>query len=214
MAAGAAERVLGFRRRLAVLVGLSAVTAALLTTLELEAGQRADRASTRSAAVGVDVFSGYVGSSLRLNVELDATSSLIDAHHRAATSIIATIRESETPLNSATAAADQEFVTRLEAALRPITGVLRGDRPDTEFARDTQRLRARVAAQGELVGEATRHSRSRTRLVFALAVIAVAGSLFGLAGALGATRQGRIALAAGAGAWLVSLSVGLSALPL
>jgi hypothetical protein len=72
----AAERGSRFRRRLALLVGLSAVTAALLTALELEAGQRADRAATRSAAAGVDVFSGYVGSSLRLNVESDALSRM------------------------------------------------------------------------------------------------------------------------------------------
>ena len=207
-----------YRRWLSALVGVAAVSAALLAALESDSGRREEQAFVRSSRASVQIFAEIAGSAPRtqflanglrrsLGTEIDATARLLEA-----TRASAEARRVAVPMSQAESAA----AARLGRAVEAMAGVP----PDAPLDPATHRLltaelsgiQGVLRYQNAQVDVADRYGTRQERAMFAIALVAIAAVLLGLAGLFGGGRSGTISMVVAAVALLVALGWGGSAL--
>ena len=208
-----------FERTLAFLVGATALVAALLATLQLDAGRKSNRATFLSARLPVRIFEDIAASGLRgdfhLNTGREASAVALQAltreltvlkRHDPALAFELALGKSDFDASKHIAAAAKEM-----AAISPAS---RGVDPATQAAilATIPQERTLVAKQGHQVDLSNTYGTEQNRSVFALTLVAIAAALLGLAAVLRAGPGGRIALVAGTIALLLSVAWGALAL--
>lgn len=207
-----------YRLWLSALVGIAAVTAALLAALESDSGRREEQAFVRSSRASVQIFAEIAGSAPRtqflanglrtaLGNEIGATARLLEAT-RASTDA----RRVAVPLSRAQSAAAARLSGAVEAMSRvPPDGPLD---PATRrlLTADLSEIRRVLEYQNAQVDVADRYGTRQERAMFAIALVAIAAVLLGLAGLFGAGRSGMIAMVAAGVALVVAVGWGGSAL--
>jgi hypothetical protein len=205
-----------FRRWLAILVGLSAVAAALLSTLQMDSGKREERALLRASRLSVEIFSKIAGSGQlsaftftsfhrSLSLGMEGTGLALAGFE------IPGASSSEEAIANANVAASERLIPIAESM-----GVSTPDAAIDEHTREVmgatvEDLTAIVGDQNREVDVAEAYGRRGTRSVFALSVLAIAAVLLGLAGVLGEGRPGTIALVAATTALVLASGLGASA---
>lgn len=205
-----------FEHAVAALVGVTAVLAALLAVLQLDAGRKGNRAGLLAARVPVQIFGDLAASSLRDDYH---TNTLRES---AGAGILALAHESAALQRLARPQlylgfSDFKASSRmLEAAqeMKAVTLASRGVDARTRSAIEATLpdINREVKRQGQLVDDSNEFGVRQNRAVFGLSLVAIAAALFGLAAVLKAGSGGRIALATGAGALMLSLLWGVLAL--
>lgn len=209
-----------FRRWLAILVGVAAVAAAMIATLESDANRREERAFIRGSRLSLDLFERIAGSGPRLSFQArgleQALSLQIEAQAR---SIAALDAPSLAAFEDARAEAEEAAGLRLagvvEAMARLPDEASGVDAHTREVLASTpDRLEDLVGAQNAAIDDAERFGTRQDRAIFALSLVAIAAVLLGLAGVMGEGRSGRTSLIAAAVALTLALGWGATALPL
>lgn len=186
----------------ALLIGVVAILAAILGTLQMELSQQESRASAHAARLSVRIFEGTAGGSEPGSFELqafqDAITLATDATSRA---LAALERGSGSELADALMQADTAATDRLTAIAAEM-----GKPPGPDAPLDPTALRAATAAPetlGAIVAEQNRqvdlaeaYGERSGRAVLGLSLVALAGVLVGLAAVLGEGGPGRFALGA------------------
>jgi hypothetical protein len=203
------------RRWLAILVGVAAVTAALLAAFEADSGRREELAFVRASRSSIQIFAELAGSTPRnefalagvrgaLQTEVGANGRLLVSAEASpeAFAVVAAMSEAE----SAAAARYQDAVQAMarvppDAPIDPATRTI--------LTSDLDRIRRILAYQNRQVDVADVYGTRQERAMFSIALVALAAVLLGLAGLVGARRGGRLALVAAASALV--LAVGWSA---
>lgn len=207
-----------FERTLAVLVGLTALVASLVATLELDSGRKGDRAAILGARLPVQIFEGIASSQNRsdfhLNTQRQASALAIEALARQSSS---PPRENGLDFEQLIARADLAASRRLRVAAMEMARIdpeSRGVDPHTAktILVTTKELGNQVQIQGSVIDRANKYSGRDGRAVFALSLVAIAAALLGLAAVLKAGPGGRIALTAGVLALALSAALGSFAL--
>jgi hypothetical protein len=203
-----------FERILALLVGLTALVASLLATLELDSGRKGDRASLLGARLPVQIFEGIASSQLRSDFHLNTQREAVGVGIAALSRQITALRAGQQlAFEGVVGRADYAASRRLQAAAREMAAISpesRGvDRHTAEtILVTTKALKEQVRMQGKVIDRANRFSNRDGKAVFALSLVAISAALLGLAAVLKAGPGGRIALTAGALALALSIAWG------
>lgn len=207
-----------YRRWLSALVGIAAVAAALLAVLESDSGRREEEAFVRSSRASVQIFAEIAGSAPRnqflanglrraLGNEIDATGRLLEA-----TEASPEARRVAAAMSRAESAATR----RLSEAVTAMSRVPEGGPLDPATSRlltaSLGEIQTVLRFQNAQVDLADRYGTRQERAMFAIALVAIAAVLLGLAGLFGGGRSGTISLVVAAVALLVALGWGGSAL--
>lgn len=206
-----------FKRRLAVLVGAVAISAALLAFLESENSRKESEALTDASRSALEVFVKLGASGPRLQFELDAAreSLLLDASSsaRAAGSSIELLPLRLAIAQSAAENRASRELLELSRRLKRLPASAAGlDRVASEALRLRTQAQADAiyAAQDARLEQAETYGTRQERAMYGLSLVAVAASLLGLAGLLGSGRGGRMALSSAAVALIVAFVTGAS----
>ncbi|HWC33143.1 MAG TPA: hypothetical protein VG709_08455 [Actinomycetota bacterium] len=214
--AAASEGSVGFRRWLGALVGVTALVVALLSSLESDAGRRAEEALVRASRLSLDIFGRIAASGPPQAFAAASAQEALAIGTAAQARIIAVFEERRA------AAASQELSQAEERVGRRLARVVEAMTapPDpgsaldettrtgvTTTIRDLEELLARQNAQ---VDVAERYGTRQERAMFALILTAVAAVLLGVAGLTGERRAGRSAMVLAAGALVVAVGWGAS----
>ncbi len=207
-----------FERALAVLAGLAAVLAALLATLEVDAGRHEEQARVNATVLGVRVFEATAATGLlsmyQFQAEREARLLGLEASSRDL--LVAQGTEGGTgQLAMATAearAAERltgvaEAMSRAPGEASPVDSHTR-----TILALTVEDMAGSVGELNDQLAVAERYGTRGNWSVSALSLLAIGAVLLGLAGVMGATRTGRISLGASAVALLLSVGWAGSAL--
>jgi hypothetical protein len=205
-----------FERTLTLFVGVGAVLAALLVNLELASDRKETRWSTEASRIAVRSFEGFTTSSLGFQFR---TTALAEASERVTNASIHATLEKE-GIAGAYSQAEARAARRSAEAQSQTIGVpidlndiaATKARLTRDATAATDALRADVDRSAQDVDTAKRYARRGSRTTLALAVLASAGALFGLAGVLRASRAGWVALGTGAVGLVISAAVGATAL--
>ena len=207
-----------YRRWLSALVGIAAVTAALLAALESDSGRREEQAFVRSSRASVQIFAEIAGSAPRtqflanglrtaLGNEIGATARLLEA-----TRASEDARGVAVPMSQAQSAA----AARLTEAVKTMGRVSPGGPLDPATRRlltaNLSGIQRVLEYQNAQVDVADRYGTRQERAMFAIALVAIAAVLLGLAGLFGAGRSSLIAMVAAGAALAVAVGWGGSAL--
>lgn len=202
---------------LALLVGLSAVVAASLATLDLHSSKRYEDFSSRSSRLSVELFGRIAGSSFPFTDEgIGTQMALFRQIQGTAREVVSTLEPSAQGFEAGIATADKATAERLTALAQAVGQVPppeSGVDPLTRSVIGTTEddLRALGTRQNQLLDEATRYGNRSSRAVFALSLVALATVLLGLAAVMG-ERSGAAPLVGGAGVLLlVAIGWGLTA---
>jgi hypothetical protein len=203
---------------LAVLVGITALAAALLAVLQTDSSRREERGLLLANRLAVQAFEKIsargVLSSFSLRSLQDAVALGIEGTGRAlATFDLPSTSQGERALANAKIGASDRLLAIAQAmgAEPRLSGPL--DAHATEVLRSTDdQLNRLVAEQNRQVDVAQRFGERGSRAVFALTLLAVAAVLLGLAAVLQQGRPTTVAMVAAAGLLLVALGWGGSAL--
>ena len=192
----------GFEKVLAALVGLTALMAALLGTLQQHSGKQEERALVLASRMSVRVFETTAGSgafsSFQSDTVRDVSSRMLEAVARGQVAL-------EDPVARAASFAVADANYRAKEALEAVAAAMgtpppaeSGVHPHTRatLAASEEEMKAISREQGHQIDRATRYGTRGTRSVLALSFLAVAAVLLALAGVLGRGRAGNIALAA------------------
>ena len=208
----------GFRRWLAILVGLAAVSAAGMTWVEDEAGRREDKARVDASRAGLEVFRSVAATQSRQQFELDALRRVT------VTEGLGAVRVSEADVTDLTglqvalglSVVDNETARRL-IELGRATSTYPDDAQGVDAATiaalatpDQAAVDRIIARQSEHLEEADQQGTRQGRAILAIGLVAIAASLLGLAGLMGDGRGGRLSLRAAAVGLVVALGWGLS----
>jgi hypothetical protein len=235
--AGGAEGKSRFERSLAVLVGIAAVLAALLATLQVDSGKREERALLVASRLSVGIFEFIAAEGSVSNFQLgSARESLVPGFLSSGRAGATLEREGQVleellPVEATLAMAEAQSQERLLAISERMSEVpadqegldhhtrevmsvakrlLEADLEELEEIRaDPTRF---VGEQNRQVDVAERYGRRGTRATFALSLLALAAVFLGLAGVTGQGRAGWVGLIVAAGALLLSAGWGASAL--
>lgn len=202
----------GFRRALAILVGTTAVAAAVVGWIESEAAGDEEQALSAASRGAVDIF-----------VKLAADGSRVQFRRNAAREAVQLSTEADTIVGGSAAgqrafevASVRSSATR-SAAVRLLKASIAMSRPvrdESELDAATQealgtsafRLQPALEAQNRAVERAAEHGGRQDHATFGLGLIALAGALLGLAGLIGATAAGRLVLVLAAAVLVLSLA--------
>jgi len=202
---------------LAVLVGISAVVAASLATLDLHSSKRYEDFSGRSTRLSVNLFGRIAGSSFPFTGEgISSQIALFRAIQASSREVVSTVEPEAEALEAALARADKAAADRLTELAATIGDVPAPDSGVDPLVRSVigtseDDLRGLAEQQNRMLDEATRYSNRSSRAIFALSLVALATVLLGLAAVMGA-RSGAAPLVGGAGAFLViAIGWGLTA---
>jgi hypothetical protein len=207
-----------FEKWLALLVGLAAVAAAVLGTLEVDSNKLQEQAQARSSRLAVEIFGRLAGSASAQDAglmaqqaaalrDLQATGRRIETETRPATA----------DFETALADADHNAATQLAAlaqAVSDLPGPQSGVDPVTRsvVATTTDQVTALVKQQNHLIDVANRFGNRGSRGVFAITILALAAVLLGLSAVLGADGHGSVTLVLAGLALIASAGLGASAL--
>lgn len=207
-----------FEKALAVLVGLAAVVAALLGTLEVDSNKRQEQAQAVGARLTVQTFGTLAGSASPADAGLQASQvAILRGLQANARRIAAAPLPATSGFESALADADERAANGLSpvvdaitappdaaSGVDPVTRTVVGATPDDATAL--------LARQNRVLNTANRFGRRGSRAVFGLSILALAAVLFGLSAVLGRANRGSITLTLGAVALLAAAASGASAL--
>lgn len=207
-----------FRRRLAVLVGLTAISAAFLVWLETDSGRQEDKALVDASRSALEVFVKLGASGSRFHFEVDAArrSTQLDARStgRVADAPVDNLRVLQLAL--AEAQAENEASRKLLSVTRGYRD-LPGAAPGLDAAAsESLRIRSErdvqpiYDAQDEALERAESYGTGQERAMYGVSLVAIAASLLGLAGLLGSSRGGRLALLTASLSLVVAVAVGMS----
>jgi hypothetical protein len=205
-----------YHRWLAVLVGLVAVTGALLATLNQDAGRREGEAQTRASNLAVAVFEqidlvGYRTAFTTGNAQNVARQSLewIVREQDAAGS----------PLQGAYAAiaavyqgSEGDLTDVAERMARPPRRAGLDPHVTKAFASSVASARGLLRRQNAAAEDAKRFGNRGSRALLALSLLAIAAVLLGVAGVVGSSATGRLALAAVGAVLVLSIATGVTGL--
>lgn len=207
-----------FEKALAILVGLAAVVATLLGTLEVDSNKRQEQAQAVGVRLTVQLFGTIAGSApaadagpqagqvavlrgLQANARriaaapLPATggfeSALADADERAANDLGPLVDAVSTPPDAA-------------SGVDPVTRAV--------VSSTTDDIGVLLRRQSRVLDTANRFGRRGSRAVFGISILALAAVLFGLSAVLGRANRGSVTLALGAVALITAALSGASAL--
>ena len=206
-----------FNKVLSVLVGLSALAASLLATLDVHSGRRQEQALNRSSRLSVQIFGRLAGSAppqvLAYQVLQLSNLNTLKGTQR---SLSAFMRPETFDFEFTVAGADRRVGMRLLELARQVRVT-----PDASSGVDENTrgvIASRFADVDELVNQqnhqldlADTYGERGTRAVYALSLVALAAVLLGLSAVIG-RRGGGITSVLGAVALLVSAGWGASSL--
>jgi hypothetical protein len=205
-----------FRRWLAVLVGLAALSATVLAWIESDSGRQEEEAFVQASRASVEIFMKIAASQPRNQVQADELRRSSARQIEAAAQVLSSPPDSEA-LDLAIALSEVEEraskrTLALAQAMTSVPGTAPGVDPTTLEALNTQVVDLTPVVQGQnaAVDRANLYGTRQERSMFGLALVAIAASLLGLAGLMGATRGGRIAIVTAACALAVAVIGGLS----
>ena len=195
----------------AVLIGVIAVLAAILSVVQMNAGETSSRANLQAARLAADV-------SARIAVSSEATDAELTAQQTALMLAMDSIARQEAglqfsdPSSTAVGAAERSAYDKLTALLAE-TAATTGGKPLDKYTAglltaSTSDLQKEVAEQGHQVDIANAAGFQEQLAVLGLSFLALAGVLTGLAAVLREGRGGRISLTA---ACVMSAAAGLLA---
>lgn len=208
----------GFRRWLAVLVGLAAASAAVMTWVESDAGRREDKARVDASRAGLDVALRVAATQSRQQFELNGVRRV------AVTEGLGGVRVSSAPVTDLAAlqtalglsSVDNATARRL-IELGRATTTIPDDPPGIDAAtlravttKDQAAIDRIVERQGAHLEEADRMGARQGRAILAVGLIAIAASLLGLAGLMGEGRGGHLSLGSAAAGLVLAGAWGLS----
>ncbi|HEY7591200.1 MAG TPA: hypothetical protein VH723_09415 [Candidatus Limnocylindrales bacterium] len=208
----------GFARWLALLIGAAAILAAVLATLQVDAGKQEERALHMASRLSVRVFEGTAGGSPRFSFQVNGMQRALTLAISATAAQIAVLERPEVAdAIQARAEADARAAERLldmavsmgsaptaSSGLDEATRLLVGSSP-VDWS-------GVAAEQGRQVDIADRFAERGNRALFGLSLVALGGVLTGLAAVLGRgtpgmTAAGAASLAHGAAALLAIAAV-------
>jgi hypothetical protein len=207
-----------FRRWLAVLVGAAALIAALLATLEMDAGKQEERALLMASRLSVRIFEGTAGGSPRFSFQVNSLQRAIQLALGATALQLAGLQHPDAAEGvDARAAPDLAASERLVSIVEEMARVPAEATGVDPVARDIAGkepgdLASVVAEQNAQVDLADRFGERSNRAIFALSLLALGAVLVGLGGVLGDSRPGRVTLAAATVALSAALLWGSSGL--
>lgn len=206
-----------FRRWLAVLVGAAAISAALLAWIESESSRGEDVAKTDVTRASVDVFVKLGASGPRFQFELDSVrrSTVLTARAEARiTANVDTLLALQTQIDASIA--DNAAAGRLLELSERLADLPPEARGLDDAASESIRIRSEedveplYRARDDAQSDADRYGQRQERAMYGLLLVAIGASLVGLAGLVGAGRNGRIALGTAGVTLLVALAAGAS----
>jgi hypothetical protein len=214
-----------FDRALAVLVGAAAVLAAVLLWMQTDFGTRQERAQLRASRLSVGIaeqlsvsglLTTFQGTSLRLSLvpavealgralaagddpELFARENAVATALTEAQTRIVEVAQAMGDVPTETPGLDPHTKEVMASIERLVNATLE---ELEDIRRDTSSI---TGEQNREVDIAEKYGRRGDRTVFALALLALGAVLLGLAGVMGSSPPGRIALVAAAVGLLLSL---------
>jgi hypothetical protein len=207
----------GFRRWLAVLVGLTALAAASISWVEAESGRKEEQAFVDASRGALEVFVKIAASSPRQQFKGDAFRTMLGVDIESTARLArAPLRDQIFDIARAESRAEGAAARRLRKVFRNTRVIDRNDPSLDPAAREavsasTAEVESAVEEQNQAVDEANRYGTPQERGFSALGLVAIAASLLGLAGLIGAGRTGRIVLATSGGALFLAVAWTLSA---
>ena len=204
-----------FRRRLAVLVGIAALFAAVLSWIEADSGRKEERAFVNASRGALDIFVKLAASNPRHQFEVNATRRGLTIQAEGLARVVGAPGGQAFEFARRRTGADTRTARRFLAAAQSMAEVPdRVPRVDpatlAALRADGTKLGPLVKEQNEFVEEAGEHGTRQERSMFALGLVAIAASLLGLAGLMGDNRGGRMSLVTAASALGVAIVAGLS----
>jgi hypothetical protein len=206
------------RRWLAVLVGVAAVTAALLAAFEADSGRREELAFVRASRSSIQIFAELAGSTPRTEFALAGVRGALQTEVGANGRLLVSGEASPEAFAVAAALSEAESATarRYQDAVRSMTRVPLDAPIDpatrTILTSDLNRIRRILAYQNRQVDVADVYGTRQERAMFSIALVALAAVLLGLAGLVGARRGGRVALVAATVALVLAIGWSASSL--
>lgn len=214
----AAQSPSRFTRILAVLVGVTAIVAALLALVESHAGRQEERSLLLSARLAAEATGRIPASQLLVSFTARSQQEAIVRQSRGTARQISILDgplaedEAQNGLAEADVAAGErlyEIAERMGAVPAATSGL-------DPFTLDVlgsgvAEAAALVERQGAEVDRAERYSRQGNRAVLGLSVLAVAAVLFGFAGTVRDTKPGVAALSTATVFLVASVALGVSA---
>jgi hypothetical protein len=212
-----------FEQTVTVLIGVGAVMAALLVNLDLSSHRHEARAAAEGSRLAVAAFRTMTTGSLDISAK---TNALVRVTNLVVDSQLKELAAKSDLQMSIIAKADRMAGDRAAAAYLstvgfrgPATQLLQGSNPmKSQLAaaahQDAQSFALDVSRSNVQVDRADLYGRRASRATLALAFLASAGALFGLAGVLRVGRAGWLSLATGVVGLLGAAAVGISALAL
>jgi len=205
-----------FRRWLAVLVGVTALSAALLSWVESESGRQEERAFVQASRGGLEIFVRLAAAGPRTQFIADAQRRALLVGAGGVAGVIAAPRGEPFRIAQARSAAEERASRQLIEIATRMGGIPDDGAPLDPAARkavatELDELGPIVRRQNGAVDRADRYGTRQQRSLFALGLVAIAASLLGLAGLMGDARAGRISLVTAASALLFALVVAASA---
>ena len=205
-----------FDRWLGALVGVAAITASLLATLEMASGKQEEGAFTKASRLAVRISTRVAVSGLRTSLEGSAFTQAASLGLEATNRQLAALRSGDEAA-AAIALADElashrllDLATRLAEEPSSESGV--DPEAREALAATNPELRRLVAEQNRQVDLAERYGGRENAAIFGLSLLAVAAVLLGLAGLIGEGRQGMRILAVATVTLAVSIGWGAAAL--
>jgi hypothetical protein len=205
-----------FRRWLSVLVGLAALSATVLAWIESDSGRQEEEAFVQASRSSVEIFMKIAASQPRNQFQADELRRGAARQIEASAQVLSSKPGSEAfDLAVALSKVEEQVSPRTLRVVQSMASVptrAPGVDATTLEALNTQviDLTPLVESQNAAVDRANRYGTLQERSMFGLALVAIAASLLGLAGLMGATRGGRIALVTAGAALAVALLAGLS----
>jgi hypothetical protein len=203
-----------FERALAIVIGLAAIIAALLATLEMHSSKRWEQASTEAADLSVELFGKIAATgpfrAAGADAEQTALALSIEGIER-------TRQSNARGFDFVRAYIDNRVANRLLRLTEDISAA-----PDESsgldpvarevLATSLHDLEEIGAHQDEQVDAAEHYGARLNRAIFALSLLALAAILIGLAAVLGIEHSGPIVLVLASVVLFVSAAFGVSAL--
>jgi hypothetical protein len=207
-----------FEKALAVLVGLAAVAAALLGTLEVDSNKRQEQAQAEGVRLTVQIFGTLAGSAPPADAGAQASqAAILRGLQASARRLAAAPLPATAGFEAALADADQ----RASDDMGPVADSV-AKAPDEASGVDpvartvinstTDDATALLVRQNRVLDTANRFGSRGSRAVFGISILALAAVLLGLSAVLGPENRGAITLGLGALALLGAVASGGSAL--
>jgi hypothetical protein len=207
-----------FDRWLAVLVGVAAILAALLATIQADTGSQAERALHMATRLSVRIFEESAGSSPRFSFEINSLQQAVTLAISGTAAQIAVLQMPETAdAIQGRAEADVKAGERLMLIAQSMGAVP----PESSGVDPTARhvlasnpldligLKNEQIRQMEVAGH---YGERGNRTLFGISLLALGAVLIGLAAVLGAGLPGRVVITAATLALLAAAALGLAAI--